>query len=84
MTTKLNAVSPTEKETFISSKRMKFQKDVQLVSKCPPSLDSLCLDLLKNHLLPCVGENQYRFVGAVNRTFRTAYTDVFTPTTTYD
>jgi hypothetical protein len=36
------------------------------------------------NILSFVGKNQYRFVGAVNRHFRTAYIAVFSPTTTLD
>lgn len=75
-----------------ASKRVKLNHNVLMDGSdkiCPEtsreaSLGSLCLDLLTRHVLPFVGENQYRFVGAVNRDFRNAYLAVFSPTTTFD
>jgi hypothetical protein len=41
-------------------------------------------DILTRNILPFVGANQFRFVGAVNRRLRTVYLSLFSPTTTYD
>ena len=85
MKTKLNIVSPTEKEIIASPKRVKIKENVvPTVLKEPPSVGNImCSDLLLRLVLPFVGKNQYRFVGAVNHNFRTLYKELFSTTTTY-
>jgi hypothetical protein len=54
----------------------------------PPSLeiqsfDSLPADVLVNHILPFVGNNQYRFVAGVCKTFQTSYVSLYQKKTSY-
>jgi hypothetical protein len=57
-------------------------------SKVPSNAISLentiSLDLVATKIMAFVGPNQYRFVGAVNQAFRTAYTASFSRTTTFN
>jgi hypothetical protein len=82
MKTKLESYSPHRVEE-ISPKRTKLENDVH--SPELPSLETLCVeDILTRNIFPFVGKNQFRFIGTVNKRFRTAYTTLFSMTTTYD
>jgi hypothetical protein len=47
------------------------------------SFDSLPADVFVNHILPFVGNSQYRFVAGVCKTFQTAYTSLYQKKTSY-
>jgi hypothetical protein len=49
-----------------------------------PSLENISDHIFMCHILPFLGEKQYRFVGAVNRRFRISYFSVFSATTSYE
>jgi hypothetical protein len=46
-------------------------------------MEHLSIEILKEHILPYVGKDQFRFVGGVNRTFCSAYTAVYSHRTKY-
>jgi hypothetical protein len=83
--------SPSE-NTEISSKRMKlecYDSENDRPAKSPstevPCLCNVNTDIWTRNILPFIGTNQYRFVGAVNRHFRSTYLAAFSSTiTTFD
>jgi hypothetical protein len=58
-------------------------KGIHPYSNEPPSLNNVDTDIWMNHILPFVGKNQYRFVGAVSRHFRISYFTLFSPVTSF-
>jgi hypothetical protein len=72
-----------------TSKRMKLDysdsedgKPAKSPSTEVPCWNNMCTDIWMRNVLPFIGRNQYRFVGAVNRHFRTTYLAAFSSTTT--
>jgi hypothetical protein len=47
------------------------------------TLDSLPMELIARHIIPFVGDYQYRFVGRVNRKLHQAYITTFPSKLTY-
>jgi hypothetical protein len=66
-----------------SSKRSKVQSTPS--ENEAPCWSNVCADVFLLNILPFLGTNQYRFVGAVNRHFRSVYKALYSSTTTtYD
>jgi hypothetical protein len=82
-----NMTPPSMKNDVIANK--KARRDSSSSRNRPSSNKALSWynlddDIWMNHILPFVGKNQYRFIGAVNRNFRVSYFTVFSPTTSYE
>jgi hypothetical protein len=58
-----------------SSKRQRIAIDED--DEIQTTFDDLPIDLLRKHVLPFVGGKAFRFVAAVNRKFRAAYTSLY-------
>jgi hypothetical protein len=49
-----------------------------------PALSNFSPDIWIRHILPFVGKDQYRFVGAVNHHYRTSYLTLFAASTSFE
>jgi hypothetical protein len=78
------SVSSSEQSFFKRLKTCNAALLSSVAKETTPTLEDIPSELFIQHILPFVGDHQYRFVAAVNRNFHTAYVTAFPKKVTHN